>query len=104
MSNAELSLQCIFKNHNRFHWRKEHIFLIDVQHHYQEVCRTCLINEHKGITHKLNKSEKREMPIAMKNLSIAQARDWLMYAYTQGEAYRPKLKQYWVGNFVNVKR
>ena len=41
--------------------------------------------------------------MAMKNLSIAQARDRLRYAYTQGGTYWPKPKQYRVWDFVYVK-
>ena len=42
--------------------------------------------------------------MAMKNISIAQARDRLRNAYTRGGTYRPKPKQYRVGDFVYVKR
>ena len=47
---------------------------------------------------------KRELPMAMRNLAVAQARDRLRYAYTRGGSYRPKPKQYRVGDFVYVKR
>ena len=40
----------------------------------------------------------------MRNLATAQARDRLRYAYTRGGTYRPKPKQYKVGDFVYVKR
>ena len=40
----------------------------------------------------------------MRNLAVALARDSLGYAYTRGGSYRPKPKQYWVGDFVYVKR
>ena len=49
-------------------------------------------------------ASKRELPMAMRNLAVAQARDRLRYAYTRGESYKPKPKQYWVWNFVYVKR
>ena len=42
--------------------------------------------------------------MAMRNLAVAQARDRLKYAYTKGGSYRPKPKQYQVGDFVYVKR
>ena len=35
---------------------------------------------------------EQEIPMAMKNLGIAQARDRLRYAYTRGGTYRPKPK------------
>ena len=41
--------------------------------------------------------------MAMRNLAVAQARDRLRYAYTRGGSYRPKPKQYRVGDFVYVK-
>ena len=42
--------------------------------------------------------------MAMRNLAVEQARDRLRYAYTKGGSYRPKPKQYRVGDFVYVKR
>ena len=47
---------------------------------------------------------KRELPMAMRNLAVVKARDRLRYAYTRGGSYRPKPKQYRVGDFVYVKR
>jgi hypothetical protein len=38
--------------------------------------------------------------MAMENLSIAQHRDTLWYAHTQGGSYKPKVKQFDVGDFV----
>jgi hypothetical protein len=35
---------------------------------------------------------KKVMPMAMENLSIAQHRDTLQYAHTQGGSYKPKVK------------
>ncbi len=43
---------------------------------------------------------KRVMPMAMENLSIAQHRDTLRYAHTRGGNYKPKVKQFDVGDFV----
>jgi hypothetical protein len=40
------------------------------------------------------------MPMAMENLSIAQHRDTLRYAHTRGGSYKPKVKQFVVGDFV----
>jgi hypothetical protein len=40
------------------------------------------------------------MPMAMENLSIAQHRDILWYAHTQGGNYKPKVRQFDVGDFV----
>jgi hypothetical protein len=42
----------------------------------------------------------RVMPMSMENLSIAQHRDTLRYAHTQGGSYKPKVKQFDVGDFV----
>ena len=42
--------------------------------------------------------------MAVRNLGVAQARGRLRYAYTRGGSYTPKPKQYWVGDFVHVKR
>ena len=47
---------------------------------------------------------KPELQMAMRNLAVAQARDRLRYAYTRGGTYRPRPKQYWVGDFVYVNR
>jgi hypothetical protein len=40
------------------------------------------------------------MPMAMENLSIAQHRDTLRYANTRGNNYKPKVRQFDVGDFV----
>ncbi|KAH9538943.1 hypothetical protein CY35_15G034200 [Sphagnum magellanicum] len=42
----------------------------------------------------------RVMPMAMENLSIAQHQDTLRYAHTRGGRYKPKVKQFDVGDFV----
>ena len=42
--------------------------------------------------------------MAIRNPGTAQARDRLRYAYTRGGSYRPKPKQYRVGDFVYVKQ
>jgi hypothetical protein len=42
----------------------------------------------------------RAMPMAMENLSIAQHRDTLRYAHTRGGRYKPKVRQFDVGDFV----
>ncbi len=47
---------------------------------------------------------KRVMPMAMENLSIAQHRDTLWYAHTRGASYKPKVKQFDVGDFVYFQR
>jgi hypothetical protein len=47
---------------------------------------------------------RRVMPMAMENLSIAQHRDTLRYAHTQGGSYKPKVKQFDVGDFVYFQR
>jgi hypothetical protein len=47
---------------------------------------------------------RRVMPMAMENLSIAQHRDTLRYAHTQGGSYKPKVKQFDVGDFVYLQR
>jgi hypothetical protein len=44
------------------------------------------------------------MPMAMENLSIAQHRDTLRYAHTQGGSYKPKVKQFDVGDFLYLQR
>ncbi len=43
---------------------------------------------------------RRVMPMAMENLSIAQHRDTLWYAHTLGGSYKPKVRQFDVGDFV----
>jgi hypothetical protein len=45
---------------------------------------------------------KRVMPMAMENLFIAQHQDTLRYAHTRG--YKPKVKQFDVGDFVYLQR
>ncbi len=42
--------------------------------------------------------------MAMENLSITQHRDTLRYAYTQSGSYKPKVKQFDVGDFVYFQR
>jgi hypothetical protein len=44
------------------------------------------------------------MPMAMETLSIAQHRDTLQYAHTWGGSYKPKVKQFDVGDFVYFQR
>jgi hypothetical protein len=44
------------------------------------------------------------MPMAMKNLYIAQHRDTLWYAHTWGGSYKPKVRQFDVGDFVYLQR
>jgi len=44
------------------------------------------------------------MPMAMENLSIAQHRDTLRYAHTRGGNYKPKVRQFDVGDFVYFQR
>ncbi len=43
---------------------------------------------------------KRVMHMAMENLSIAQHQDTLRYAHTRGGSYKPKVRQFDVGDFV----
>jgi len=43
---------------------------------------------------------RRVMFMAMENLSIAQHRNTLWYAHTQGDSYKLKVKQFDVGDFV----
>jgi hypothetical protein len=43
---------------------------------------------------------RRVMPMAMENLSIAQHRNTLRYAHTRNNSYKPKVKQFDVGDFV----
>ncbi len=45
---------------------------------------------------------KKVMPMAMENLSITQHRDTLWYAHTRSGSYKPKVKQFDVGDFVYV--
>jgi hypothetical protein len=40
------------------------------------------------------------MPMAMENLFITQHRDTLQYAHTRGGIYKPKVRQFDVGDFV----
>ncbi len=47
---------------------------------------------------------KKIMPMAMENLSIAQHRNTLRYAHTQGGSYKPKVKQFDVSDFVYLQR
>jgi len=47
---------------------------------------------------------KRVMPMAMENLSIAQHRDTLRYANTRGGSYKPKVRQFDVGDFVYLQQ
>jgi len=42
--------------------------------------------------------------MAMENLSIAQHRDTLRYAHTKGDNYKPKVKQFDVGDFVYLQQ
>jgi hypothetical protein len=44
------------------------------------------------------------MPMAMENLSIAQHWDTLQYAHTRGGSYKPKVRQFDVGDFVYHQR
>jgi hypothetical protein len=46
----------------------------------------------------------RVMPMAMENLSIAQHWDTLWYAHTQGGSYKPKVRQFDIGDFVYLQR
>jgi hypothetical protein len=45
----------------------------------------------------------RVMPMAMENLSIAQHQDTLQYAHTRGGSYKPKVRQFDVGDFVYLQ-
>jgi hypothetical protein len=47
---------------------------------------------------------RRVMPMAMENLSIAQHQDTLRYAHTRGGSYKPKVRQFDVGDFVYLQR
>jgi hypothetical protein len=42
--------------------------------------------------------------MAIENLSIAQHRNTLWYAHTQGNNYKPKVRQFDVGDFVYFQR
>jgi hypothetical protein len=42
--------------------------------------------------------------MAMENLSIAQHRVTLWYAHTQGDSYKPKVRQFDVGDFVYLQQ
>ncbi len=42
--------------------------------------------------------------MAMENLSIAQHQDPLRYAHTRGGSYKPKVRQFNVGDFVYIQR
>ncbi len=42
--------------------------------------------------------------MAIENLSIAQHRDTLRYAHTWGGSYKPKVRQFDVGDFVYFQR
>jgi len=44
------------------------------------------------------------MPMAMENLSIAQKQDTLWYAHTRGGSYKPKVRQFDVGDFVYLQQ
>ncbi len=43
---------------------------------------------------------RKVMPMAMENLSITQHRHTLWYAFTRSGSYKPKVKQFDVGDFV----
>jgi hypothetical protein len=47
---------------------------------------------------------KRVMPMAMENLSIIQHQNTLWYAHTRGGSYKPKVRQFDVGDFVYLQR
>jgi hypothetical protein len=42
--------------------------------------------------------------MAMENLSIAEHRDTLRYAHTRGGNYKPKVRQFDVGDFVYLQQ
>jgi hypothetical protein len=44
------------------------------------------------------------MPMAMENLSIVQHQDTLWYAHTRNGNYKPKVRQFDVGDFVYFQR
>ncbi len=43
---------------------------------------------------------RRVMPMAMEKLSITQHQNTLRYAHTRGDSYKPKVRQFDVGDFV----
>jgi hypothetical protein len=45
-----------------------------------------------------------KMPMAVEKLSIAQHQDTLRYAHTRGGSYKPKVRQFDVGDFVYLQR
>jgi hypothetical protein len=45
---------------------------------------------------------KKVMPMAIENLSITQHQDTLWYAHTQSGNYKPKVRQFDVGDFVYI--
>ncbi len=47
---------------------------------------------------------RRVMPMAMENLSIAQHWNTLRYAHTKGGIYKPKVRQFDVGDFFYLQR
>jgi hypothetical protein len=47
---------------------------------------------------------RRVTPMAMENLSIAKHWDTLRYAHTRGGSYKPKVRQFDVGDFVYLQR
>jgi hypothetical protein len=47
---------------------------------------------------------RRVMPMSMENLSIAQNQDILRYAHTRGGSYKPKVRQFDVGDFVYLQQ
>ncbi len=47
---------------------------------------------------------RKVMPMAMENLSIAQKQDTLWYAHTRGGSYKPKVRQFDVGDFVYLQQ
>jgi hypothetical protein len=46
---------------------------------------------------------RKVMPMAMENLSIAQHQDTLRYAHTRSGSYKPKVRQFDVGDFVYLQ-
>ena len=46
----------------------------------------------------------KAMPMAMKNLSIAQHRDTLRYARIRSGAYQSQLRRFWKGDYVYLQR
>jgi hypothetical protein len=47
---------------------------------------------------------RKVMPMALENLSIAQHRDTLWYAHTRSGNYKPKVKQFDVGDFMYLQQ